>query len=121
MEPRVQRAGRMADNGIGEALGELYIAKYFPPEAKARMDELIANVKAVMRERLEKLEWMTEPTRKKALAKFDRFEARIGRPDKFRDYSKVEIQRERFFHNVRVATVFEVRRNLAKPGPPVDK
>jgi putative endopeptidase len=74
-----------------------------------------------MRERLEKLDWMTEPTRKKALAKFDRFEARIGHPDTFRDYSKVEIQRDRFFDNVRAATVFEVKRNLAKLGQPVDK
>lgn len=121
MEPRWQRAARTVDSGIGEALGELYVAQYFPPEAKTRMDELIANVKAVMRERLEKLDWMTEATRAKALAKFDRFEARIGHPDTFRDYSKVEILRDRFFDNVRAATVFEVKRNLAKLGQPVDK
>lgn len=121
MEPRWQRAARMVDSGIGEALGELYVAQYYPPEAKARMDELITNIKTVMRERLEKLDWMTEPTRQKALAKFDRFEARIGHPDKFRDYSKVEIERGDFFGNVRAATVFEVIRNLAKLGQPVDK
>ena len=93
MEPRWQRAARMVDAGIGEALGELYVAQYYPPHAKARMDELISNIKTVMRERLEKLDWMTEPTRQKALAKFDRFEARIGHPDQFRDYSKVAIAR----------------------------
>jgi putative endopeptidase len=121
MEPRWQRAARMVDAGIGEALGELYVAQYYPPHAKARMDELITNIKIVMRERLQKLEWMTEPTRQKALAKFDRFEARIGHPDKFRDYSKVAISRGDFFGNVRAATAFEVKRTLGKLGQPVDK
>jgi putative endopeptidase len=121
MEPRWQRAARVVDAGIGEALGELYVARYYPPEAKARMDELIRNIKTVMRERLQKLDWMTEPTRQKALAKFDRFEARIGHPDTFRDYSKVAIGRDDFFGNVRAATEFEVQRTLAKLGKPVDK
>jgi putative endopeptidase len=121
MEPRWQRAARLIDAGIGEALGELYVAQYYPPQAKARMDELIKNVKTVMRERLQKLDWMTEPTRQKALAKFDRFEARIGHPDTFRDYSSVPISREQFFENVRNATVFEVKRTLAKLGQPVDR
>ena len=121
MEPRWQRAARLVDAGLGEALGELYVAQYYPPEAKARMDELITNIKAVMRERLEKLEWMTEPTRQKALAKFDRFVARIGHPEKFRDYGKVDVQRTDFFGNVRAATVAEVKRDLAKLGQPVDK
>jgi len=121
MEPRWQRAARMVDAGIGEALGELYVAQYYPPHAKARMDELISNIKIVMRERLQKLDWMTEPTRQKALAKFDRFEARIGHPDKFRDYSKVAIGRGDFFGNVRASTVFEAKRTLGKLGQPVDK
>ena len=121
MEPRWQRAARLVDAGIGEALGELYVSQYYPPEAKARMDEMITNIKAVMRERLEKLDWMTDGTRAKALAKFDRFVARIGHPDTFRDYGKVAIQRGDFFANVRAATVFEVKRDLAKLGQPVDK
>ena len=121
MEPRWQRAARMVDGGIGEALGKLYVDRYYPPEAKARMDEMISNIKTVMRERLQKLEWMTEPTRQKALAKFDRFVARIGHPDTFRDYSSVLIQRGDLFGNLRAATDFEIRRNLAKLGKPVDK
>ncbi len=121
MEPRWQRAARVVDGGIGEALGQLYVERYYPPEAKARMDGMIANIKAVMRERLQKLEWMTEPTRRKALAKFDRFVARIGHPDEFRDYGKVAIGRGDFFGNLRAATRFEVKRNLAKLGQPVDK
>lgn len=121
MEPRWQRAARMVDGGIGEALGKLYVDRYYPAEAKARMDAMISNIKAVMRERLQKLEWMTEPTRQKALTKFDRFVARIGHPDTFRDYSSVSIQRGDLFGNLRAATEFEVRRNLAKLGKPVDK
>jgi len=121
MEPRWQRAARLVDGGIGEALGQLYVAQYYPPEAKTRMDEMITNIKVVMRERLQKLDWMTEATRQKALAKFDRFYARIGHPDKFRDYSKIEIQRGDFFGNIRASTRFEVKRNLAKLGQPVDK
>lgn len=121
MEPRWQRAARMVDGGIGEALGQLYVARYYPPEAKARMDEMISNIQVVMRERLQKLDWMTEATRQKALAKFDRFQARIGHPDRFRDYSTVAIRRDDLFGNVRASTQFETKRNLAKLGKPVDK
>lgn len=121
MEPRWQRAARMVDGGIGEALGKLYVDRYYPPEARARMDEMISNIKVVMRERLQKLDWMTEPTRQKALAKFDRFVARIGHPERFRDYSAVQIHRDDLFGNLRAATDFEVKRNLAKLGKPVDK
>src|SRR5712691_11183437 len=101
MEPRWQRAARVIDGAIGEALGQLYVERYYPPEAKARMDEMIRNITAVMRDRLQKLEWMTEPTRKKALAKFDRFFAKIGYPAKWRDYSSVEIRPGAFLANVR--------------------
>jgi putative endopeptidase len=121
MEPRWQRAARVVDGSIGEALGALYVARYYPPEARARMEEMITNIKAVMRERLETLDWMTEATRQKALAKFDRFNARIGHPEQFRTYANVEIKRDDFFGNVRAATVAEVQRNLAKLGQPVDK
>ena len=121
MEPRWQRAARVIDGTIGEALGQLYVARYYPPEAKARMDEMIRNITAVMRDRLQKLEWMTEPTRKKALAKFDRFFAKIGHPAKWRDYSSVEIRPGAFLANVRAATEFEVKRRLAMLGRPVDK
>jgi putative endopeptidase len=120
-EPRWQRAARTVDDQIGEALGQLYVARYYPPEAKARMAEMVANITAVMRDRLGQLEWMTEPTRQKALTKFDRFFAKIGHPDKWKDYSTVPIVRDNYFANVRAASEFEVRRNLAKLGRPVDK
>ncbi len=121
MEPRWQRSARIVDGQIGEALGQLYVAQYYPPEAKARMAELIANITAVMKDRLAKLEWMTEPTRQKALAKFARFTAKIGHPDKWKDYATVGVVRDNYFANIRASTEFEVKRNLAKLGQPVDK
>jgi len=121
MEPRWQRAARTVDGAIGEALGQLYVERYYPVEAKARMDEMIRNITAVMRERLLKLDWMTEPTRKKALAKFERFFAKIGYPAKWRDYSSVGIGPGAYLANVRAATEFEVKRRLSQLGQPVDK
>ena len=121
MEPRWQRSARTVDSLIGEALGQLYVERYYPPTARARMQEMIKNLQVVMRERLQKLEWMTEPTRQKALAKFDRFVPRIGHPDRWRDYSKVAIKSDDFFGNVRAATEFETKRRISKLGQAVDK
>lgn len=120
-EPRWQRVARSTDDELGEALGQLYVAQYYPPEAKARMDAMINNLAIVMRERLQKLEWMTEPTRQKALAKFERFTSKVGHPDKWRDYGKVDIHRDGYFANVRATTEFEAKRRLARLGQPVDR
>jgi putative endopeptidase len=120
-EPRWQRAAKVIDSEIGEALGQLFVAQYFPPSARARMLELVGNIKAVFHDRLQKLEWMTEATRTKALAKFDRFTTKIGHPDKFRDYSKVEVRADDYLGNVERATLFESRRELAHVGQPVDR
>jgi putative endopeptidase len=121
MEPRWQRASRTIDGAMGEALGKLYVERYYPPEAEVRMDEMIRNITAVMRDRLRNVDWMTEATRKKALAKFDRFTAKIGHPAKWRDYSSVAIRPDAYFADVRAAGEFEVKRRLAKLGKPVDK
>ena len=110
MEQRWQRAARTVDSLLGEALGQLYVERYYPPTARARMQEMIKNLQIVMRERLQKLEWMTEPTRKKALAKFDRFVPRIGHPDHWKDYSKAPIRSDDFFANVKAATAAEIGR-----------
>jgi putative endopeptidase len=120
-EPRWQRAAKVIDSGIGEALGQLFVAQYFPPGARARMLELVGNIKAVFHDRLQKLEWMTDATRAKALAKFDRFTTKIGHPDKFRDYSKVEVRADDYLGNVERAAAFESRRELARVGQPVDR
>jgi putative endopeptidase len=120
-EPRWKRSGKVIDGCIGEALGQLYVEKYFPPAAKARMNELVENLKVVFREHLQKVDWMTESTRAKAMAKFDRFTQKIGCPDKFRDYSAVEIRRDDYLGNVRRAAVFEDHRERIRLGRPVDK
>lgn len=120
-EPRWQRASRMVDAGIGEALGSLFVERHFPAAARQRMAELIANLRAVFQDRLRGLEWMTEPTRAKALAKFDRFTQKIGHPDKFRDYSSVVIRRDDLLGNVQRANQFDTLRRLRRVGQPVDR
>jgi putative endopeptidase len=120
-EPRWQRAGRTIDSEIGEALGKLFVEKYFPPDAKKRMNELVDNLRAVFKSRLEKVDWMTDATRQKALAKFARFTPKIGYPDKFRDYSSVKIRPDDFLGNVRRAGEFEQHREWARIGKPVDR
>lgn len=120
-EPRWKRAARVVDRNIGEALGQLYVEKYYPPQAKARMNEMVENIKTVFGDRLKTIDWMTGATRAKALDKFARFTQKIGCPDKFRDYSAIELRRDDCFGNVRRSVAFEVRRQLARIGKPVDK
>jgi len=120
-EPRWQRAAKAIDRSIGEALGKLYVEKYYPATARARMNELVENVKEVFRDRLKKVDWMTEETRAKALVKFERFTQKIGHPEKFRDYSSVKIRRNDYFGNVQRAAAFESKRQLARIGKPVDR
>lgn len=120
-EPRWKRAAHVLDGSIGEALGQLYVEKYFPPEARARMNELVENLKGVFHDHLEKVDWMSEATRKKALEKFARFTQKIGYPAKFRDYSSVQIRRDDYLGNVRRAEAFESHRELVRLGKPVDK
>lgn len=120
-EPRWQRSAKVVDAALGEALGQLYVSKHFPPAARARMNELVENLQAVFQDRLRKLDWMSEPTRQKALAKFARFTRKIGHPEKFRDYSKVKIRRNDYFGNLKRASLFESRRQLAQVGKGVDR
>jgi putative endopeptidase len=120
-EPRWKRAAHILDGTIGEALGQLYVEQYYPPEARARMNDLVENLKSVFHDRLEKVSWMTEGTRSKALAKFARFTQKIGYPAKFRDYSAVEIRRDDLLGNVRRAEVFESRREIVRIGKAVDR
>jgi putative endopeptidase len=120
-EPRWQRAARVIDGTIGEALGQIYVEKYYPPTARARMDELIGNVREVFRDRLTKLEWMSDATRAKALAKFDRFTQKVGHPEKLRDYSKIRIRPDDYLGNIQRSAIFESRRETARIGKAVDK
>ncbi len=120
-EPRWKRAAHVIDGSIGEALGQLYVEKYFPPEAKARMEEMVKNLKEVFRERLKNVDWMSQPTKEKALVKFERFTQKIGYPDKFRDYSSIELRRDDYLGNVRRASAFETHRELVRLGKMVDR
>jgi putative endopeptidase len=120
-EPLWKRAATTIDEQLGEALGQLYVERHFPAEARVRMAELVSDLHAVFRDRLEGLEWMTVPTREKALAKFERFTPKIGHPEKFRDYSSIVIRRDEYAANRLRTAAFEVRRQMNRVGGPVDR
>jgi putative endopeptidase len=120
-EPRWKRAAMVIDETLGEALGRLYVERAFPPEAKARMAVLVDDLRAVFRGRLDSLEWMSEATRERARQKFARFEAKIGHPETYRDYSSVRIGPDDYLGNVRRARAFEVHRQAVRVGQPVDR
>jgi len=121
IKPRWKRVIISEDGEIGEALGKLYAAEYFPPEAKARALELINNVKEALADRIKTLEWMDEPTKKAALDKLAAFQVKIGYPEKWRDYSTLRIDRGPFVLNELRAENFESKRQLNKIGKPVDR
>jgi putative endopeptidase len=121
MEPRWKRSSKVIDGSIGEALGQLYVEKYFPPEARERMDKLVNNLRGVFKDHLEKVDWMGEATRQKALAKFDRFTQKIGYPVKWRDYSSIVIRPNDYLGDARRAEAFEVHRRIVRIGKPVDR
>ncbi|TAM12541.1 MAG: M13 family peptidase [Nevskiaceae bacterium] len=119
--PRWQRALRAVDSGIGFALGKMYVAKYFPPAYKARMDTLVENLRAAFKVSIENSTWMDATTQARALDKLAKFEPKIGYPAKWRDYSKLDIAADDLVGNVMRANRFEFRRNLAHLGHPVDR
>jgi len=119
--PRWKRCVSATDQAIGFALGRLYVAEYFPPESKARMDQLVKNLIAALSEDLAALSWMGEATRKAALEKLSAFTPKIGYPDKWRDYSALAIERGPYVSNVMAGTLFEFHRDLGKIGKPVDR
>jgi putative endopeptidase len=111
----------LVESALGEAVGKIYVARYFPPEAKAEADRLVKNVIAAMDARLDKLEWMAPETRSEARAKLANFNAKIGYPNKWRDYSALVIKRDDLLGNVARATEFDWQRDLAKLGKPMDR
>jgi predicted metalloendopeptidase len=126
MPPRNERVieaigGRVGSEPLGQALGELFVAEAFPPEAKRRALELVGHVKAALRERLEKLDWMEAETRKAALEKLDRMAVKIGYPDRWRDLSAAQVGEHPYVQNWLAANAFEFGRNLARLGGPVDR
>ena len=121
IRPRWKRCTSATDQQLGEALGQVYVQKYFPPEAKARALDLVQNLLAALRDDLQTLPWMSPGTRKAAIEKLQAFTLKIGYPDKWRDYSALRIDRGSYAENVFRASQFENARDLAKIGKPVDR
>jgi len=121
LKERWKRVLATVDGKMGEDLGQLYVGEYFPPRAKARMLQLVGNLRAALRERLANVEWMDAQTRAAAIVKLDALGVKIGYPDKWKDYSALKIDRGAYVLNVLRANEFNVRRDLNKIGHPVDR
>lgn len=121
MQPRWKRGVTLIDQNLGEAAGKVYVSKHFKPEAKKRMMDLVNNLKAAMKIRIEKLDWMSEETKVQALDKLANFTTKIGYPDKWKDYSKLEIKKGDLVGNVMRSTEFQFKENIEKLGKPIDK
>ncbi len=119
--PRWQRMSSMTDGTIGELLGQLYVKEYFTPEAKARMEQLVANLRKAFEIRISKLDWMSDVTKQKAIAKLHAFMPKIGYPNHWETYTGLDINRTTFFQNVRNAGKWGYDDNIKKLGKPVDR
>ena len=119
--PRWKRGVSAVEEVLGEAVGKLFVEAHFPPAAKEKMKKLVENLTAAYREDIQGLDWMGSETRAKALDKLAKFNPKIGYPDKWRDYSKLEIRRDDLVGNMKRSAEFEVAYQLAKLGKPVDR
>jgi putative endopeptidase len=117
---RWKRVLSETNNSLGEALGQLYVAQAFPPQARQHALDLVLNLKSVLRDRLQTLDWMSDTTRAQAVRKLDAIRIKIGYPDKWRDYSALTMGQDSYVQNVLHADAFEVQRQLNKIGRPVD-
>ncbi|MDR3747914.1 MAG: M13 family metallopeptidase [Acidobacteriota bacterium] len=121
LKPRWKRCAESTDLFLGEALGRGYVARYFPPEAKARAKVMITNILAAMGETIQGLDWMSPETKKKAMEKISTFNVKVGYPDKWKDYSSVTITRDSYFGDVMNAAQFLVADDRSTIGKPVDR
>lgn len=121
MKERWRKIVELTSNMLGEAVGKLYVEKYFPEESKKRMLELVNNLKTTFREHIQLLDWMTDETKQKAIEKLDVMTLKIGYPDKWRDYSSIEIKEQPFVLNVMAADRFDTEYMLSKIDKPVDR
>ena len=121
MQPRWKRVLESVNGAIGEGLGQMYVDAVFPADSKVQMQHLVENLSVALKARLEKLEWMSEDTRKKALEKWASFTPKIGYPDKWRDWSGLETNGDSYLGNMQAARTFNYRYMLNKIGKPVDK
>ncbi|MEO8909207.1 MAG: M13 family metallopeptidase [Gemmatimonadaceae bacterium] len=121
MLPRDKRCARATDNGLRDALGQAYVAQYFTPAAKQRALDMVRNLESVFHDRIMTLTWMSDTTKTQAEGKLAAFTNKIGYPDKWRDYSTLNIQPGPFLNNVLAVRQYERRRNMARIGQPVDR
>ncbi len=121
MLPRDKRCARATDNGLRDALGQAYVAQYFTPAAKQRALDMVRNLESVFHDRILTLAWMSDTTKAQAEGKLASFTNKIGYPDKWRDYSTLNIQPGPFLNNVLAVRQYERRRNMARIGQPVDR
>ncbi|HEX8896489.1 MAG TPA: M13 family metallopeptidase [Terriglobales bacterium] len=121
IKPRWKQCSTAADQYLGEAVGQEYVARYFPPEAKARAQEMVKNILAAMSETVEELDWMSPETKKKAQEKISTFNVKVGYPDKWKDYSSVSISRSAYFEDIEAASKFQVADAWSTIGKPVDR
>jgi endothelin-converting enzyme/putative endopeptidase len=121
MKPRWKRCAEATDSLLGEALGRKYVEKYFPPEAKARMQELVKNILLGMKETIEGLDWMSPQTKARALEKLSTFNPKVGYPDKWKDYSKVAVRRDGYWESVIAARRFGVQDDHKQINKPIDR
>ena len=118
---RWKRAVDEVNDSLGEQVGQVYVAKYFPPESKAMMQQLVANLRASLSERIDQLDWMTPPTKQRAHEKLATFTPKIGYPDRWKDYSGLEVKRNDLLGNVRRAAQWHWRYQVARLDKPVDR
>ncbi len=121
MRARWKRGVQIVEGALGEAVGEIYVAKHFPPQAKERMDVLVHWLIEAYRESITNLTWMTEETKKKALIKLSKFNPKIGYPSKWKDYSDLAINRNDLVGNVNRASAWQLAQEAAKIGAPLDR
>ena len=121
LRARWKRGVGLVEGALGEAVGREYVSRHFPPRSKEMMDELVANLLEAYRRSITDLDWMSEETKQRAFEKLDTFRPKIGYPEKFRDYSALEITPDDLLGNVLAATAFETDRELRKIGSPVDR
>lgn len=121
MRPRWKRVLDATSSSIGEGIGQLYVEKFFPPEAKERMVGLVGNLRVALEKRIKELEWMSDETKEKALLKLSKMNLKVGYPNKWIDYSNLEIVPDSYITNFKNACKFDFNREIAKIGKTVDK
>jgi putative endopeptidase len=120
-QPRWRRCLVAADAALGDALGREYVKTEFTPAAKSKMLEIVQSLRDVLRDRITRADWMSGRTRAQALAKLEAFKQKIGYPDRWQDYADLDVQRDSYAANVRRARAYQVRRDVARVGKPVDR